>query len=82
MPWRNKSEIKEKIDEIVKEILSQKRYIYSKENNQGFKKSGIGNFISNHWPIENNNKQIQCVIPALTPVCNRKISVKTSTSNF
>lgn len=62
--------------------MSQKRYIYSKEYNQGCKKSGIRNFVSNYWPIRNNNKQIQCVIPALTPIFNKKVSVKTSTINF
>lgn len=67
----------------LQKILSQKRYIYSKENNQRYKKSGIRNFISNYWPIKNNNKQIQCVIPALTtPIFNKTISVKTSTINF
>lgn len=67
----------------LQKVLSQKRYIYSEENNQEYKKSGTGNFISNHWPIKNNNKQIHCVIPAsTTPLFNRKISVKTSTSNF
>ncbi|XP_024872928.1 uncharacterized protein LOC112455318 [Temnothorax curvispinosus] len=79
--WRNVSEKKEKIDEIVKKVLSQERYIYSEENSQGYKKSGTGNFISDPWPLK-NSKQIQCVIPALTtPVFNRKISEKTSTSN-
>lgn len=63
--------------------MSQKRYIYAKENNQEYKKSGIRKFISNYWPIKNNNKQIQCVNPALiTSICNKKVSVKTSTINF
>jgi len=59
--------------------LFQRRYIYSEES-QDNKKSGTENF-SNHWPIK-NNKQIQCVIPALILLFNRKISVKTSTSDF
>lgn len=66
----------------MQKVLSQKEYLYSGENNQECKKSGTENFVGNYWPI-NNNKQIQCVIPALTiPMLNRKISVKTSTSNF
>jgi len=67
---------------LQKEFLSKKRY--SEENNQEYKKSGTENFISSHWPIKNNNKQIQCIISALTltRILDRKISVKTSTSNF
>jgi len=69
---------------LQKEFLSKKRYIYSEENNQEYKKSGTENFISSYWPIKNNNKQIQCIIPALTltRILDRKISVITSTSNF
>lgn len=60
----------------MQKVLSQRRSIYSEENNQGYQKSGVG-----EWPIK-NNKQIQCVIPTLTtPVFNRKMSVKISTSN-
>lgn len=64
----------------LQKVLSQRRYIYSEESQDNIK-FGTENFISNHWPIK-NNKQIQCVIPALTPLFNRKISVKTSTSDF
>lgn len=61
----------------MQKVLSQRRYIYSEKNNKGYQKSGAG-----EWPIK-NNKQIPCVIPALTtPVFSRKMSVKTSTSNF
>ncbi|XP_036138947.1 uncharacterized protein LOC105829606 [Monomorium pharaonis] len=78
------SKIKEKTDKIGKEVklCQQLRHVYSEENNQRYEKFETGDFI-NHWPIKNNNKQIQCVIPTLTTtIFNRKISVKTSTSNF
>lgn len=63
--------------------MSKEKYVYPEENNQGDTKFVTGNFISNYQPMKSSNKQIQCVISASTsPTCSKKISVKTSTSNF
>lgn len=81
--WRYINEKKEKIDEIIENILSQRKYInYPEQNHQKHKKYKRENFDS-HWSLKNKNKQIQCAIPVpITPMSNKKISVKTSNPKF
>ncbi|KAM0733346.1 hypothetical protein ACS0PU_012895 [Formica fusca] len=81
--WRHINEKKEKIGEIIENILSQRKYINPEENHQGNQKYKTENFIDGHWSLKNKNKQVQCAIPALaTPILNEKIPVKTLNPKF
>ncbi|XP_070160090.1 uncharacterized protein [Polyergus mexicanus] len=81
--WRHINEKKEKIDEIIENILSQRKYINPEKNHQGNQNYNTENFIDDHWSLKNKNKQVQCAISALaTPILNEKISVKTLNPKF
>ncbi|XP_011697632.1 PREDICTED: uncharacterized protein LOC105455765 isoform X4 [Wasmannia auropunctata] len=87
--WRNISEKKKEINEVVKKVLFKKRCIYSEENNRGYKKSE--DFISRTSTLNFQQKGIQscqttgkarynCVPKIIIP--RRKTNIETQTDKL